>query len=285
MSKRRFPPDHEGEWFAGKVVLVTGASGGLGRGIAVAFAGAGAELILVDIDEAGLSETADRLGRMGAKCLTRVVDVSNRAGMEALADEVLSRYAGVDVLVNNAGVGVGGELKDIPLDDMEWIVGINLMGEIYGTRLFLPRMIERGNGHIVNISSLSGLVLLPFHIAYTTTKFGITGFSYALWAEARRYGIGVTLVCPGAIRTGILERTRGHFAPGGQEKTLERFSSLLERRGMDPEEAGRRVVEAVAKNRFLLLTGFESYLLYYFWRLFPGLMLRVVAKITGAASR
>jgi short-subunit dehydrogenase len=146
-------------------------------------------------------------------------------------------------------------------------------------------MIERGEGHIVNVASLSGLVLLPFHIAYTTTKFGLTGFSTALWAEVRRHGIGVTLVCPGAVKTNISEHTRMHSKSQGQQDSAERFERLLQERGMDPEEAGRRVLEAVAAGKFLLLLGFESYLLYYLTRLFPSLMRRVVSILTGFVSR
>jgi hypothetical protein len=271
--------------FAGKIVLVTGAASGLGRGIALAFARAGSDLVLVDIDEEGLRETAAMVEGAGSRALTRRVDVSRREEMEGLAGEVLSSWGRVDILVNNAGVGVGGELEAIPIEDIEWIVGINLMGEIYGTRLFLPQMIERGEGHIVNVASLSGLVLLPFHIAYTTTKFGLTGFSTALWAEVRRHGIGVTLVCPGAVKTNISEHTRMHSKSQGQQDSAERFERLLQERGMDPEEAGRRVLEAVAAGKFLLLLGFESYLLYYLTRLFPSLMRRVVSILTGFVSR
>jgi NAD(P)-dependent dehydrogenase (short-subunit alcohol dehydrogenase family) len=102
------------------------------------------------------------------------------------------------------------------MESIEWITGINPKGEIYGTKLFLPRMIERKQGHIVNVASLSALVVLPFHIAYTTTKFGLAGFSEALWCETRRHGIGVTLVCPGSIKTNIMAGTRSYATGKGQ---------------------------------------------------------------------
>lgn len=285
MLKRLFPAGGGKEGFAGKIVLVTGAASGLGRGIALAFARDGAHLALVDIDEDGLSETAAMAESEGSRVLARRVDVSRREEMEGLAEEVLSIYGWVDVLVNNAGVCVAGELVLIPMEDIEWIVGINLMGEIYGARLFLPGMIERGEGHIVNVSSISGLALLPFNIAYTTTKFGITGFTTALWAECRRHGVGVTLVCPGAVSTNIAEHTRLHTTSIGQRNSAERYKRLLRERGMDIEEAGRRVLEAVAADRFLLLLGFEAYLIYYLTRLFPGLMRRVTALVNAAVSR
>jgi short-subunit dehydrogenase len=158
------------------------------------------------------------------------------------------------------------------------------MGEIYGTRLFLPQMIERGEGHVVNIGSLSSLVVLPFHIAYTTTKYGLAGFSEALWVECHRRGVGVTLVCPGAVSTNIGEGTRAYASNEKQRETTEKYERMLQERGIDPEEAGRMVLKAIAGDKFLLLIGREAYLLYYLRRYFPGFMRRVVSAITGYAS-
>ncbi len=273
------------EWFKGRITVVTGAASGLGRGTALAFARAGCDLVLADLDEAGLQETRSMIENIGGKCLVKRVDVSRRAEMEKFADEVLSEWGRVDVLVNNAGVGVGGELDTIPLDDIEWITGINLMGEVYGARLFLPQMVQRGEGHIVNVGSLSSLIALPLHIAYTTTKFGLAGFSEVLWAEARNHGVGVTLVCPGAVSTNIGSGTRSHYRNERQRANEERFAAMLANKGMDPEEAGRLVFEAVAANKFLLLLGREAYIMYYFKRLFPGLQLRLVSAVSKRISK
>jgi NAD(P)-dependent dehydrogenase (short-subunit alcohol dehydrogenase family) len=270
--------------FAGKVALVTGAASGLGRALAIELAKAGSDLVAVDVDEQGLGQTASMVESVGSRCMARRVDVSSRSEMEGLAADVLGDWGRVDVLVNNAGVGVGGELKDIPLDDFEWIVGINLMGEVYGTRLFLPQMVERGSGHIVNVSSLSGLVLLPFHIPYTTTKFGLYGFTEALWAETRRFGIGVTVVCPGAIRTNIMANTRVSAATAGEEAFGDRWKGLLDRAGKEPDEVARMVLRAVERGRFLVLTGPEAYLFYYLRRLAPGMMRSIVAAVTARTA-
>ena len=271
--------------FAGKVALVTGAGSGLGRALALSFARAGSRVAAIDVDEEGLRETTGMLEALGTQAFTSRVDVSDWEQMKNFAEDLLADWGAVDILVNNAGVGVGGELKDLDIRDFDWIVGINLMGEVYGTRLFLPGMVERRSGHIVNIASLSGLVLLPFHLPYTTTKFGLTGFSEALWAETRRFGIGVTLVCPGAIKTSILQKTRVSAETDGQQKLLESFTDVLEKRGMEPEDVAAKVLKAVERNRFLVLTGGESYVLYYLRRLAPGTMRRLVAVITGMASR
>lgn len=271
-------------YFRGKVVLVTGAASGLGRALAVALAHEDASLVIADINEAGLSETAAMVEAAGARCMARRVDVSSREQMEAFAGEVLREQGRVDILVNNAGVGVGGELKDIPLDDFEWIVGINLMGVVYGTRCFLPGMVERGDGHIVNVGSLSGQVVLPFHIPYTTTKFAITGFTEALWAEARRHGVDVTLVCPGSMKTNIMLNTRVPET-GGLEGFAGKWKRVIEEGGMEPEKAAEKVLRAVERKRFLVFTGPESYVLYYFKRFAPGLYRRVLALATVLYSR
>lgn len=285
MAGRKTRHRREPGWFKGKVALMTGAASGLGRGISLALARAGCDLVLVDVNEEGMRETAALAEGFGARCLVKRADVSSRAEMEKTAAEVLAEWGRVDVLVNNAGVAVGGELVNIPMDDIEWITGINLMGEVYGTRLFLPQMIARGEGHVVNVGSLSSLVVLPFHIAYTTTKFGLAGFSEALWAECKRHGVGVTLVCPGAVSTNIAAGTRAYPGNERQREVTEKFERMLEEKGMDPEEAGRRVVEAIARGRFLLILGREACLLYYLRRFFPGLMRSVVAGLTAYASR
>lgn len=275
-----------GNKIAGKSVVVTGAASGLGRALALVFARAGAaRLAVIDVDEAGLGETTEMLRALGTPVFDRRVDVSDWEQMEGFAADLLAEWDAVDILVNNAGVGVGGELKDVAIADFDWIVGINLMGEVYGTRLFLPKMVEKRSGHIVNIASLSGLVLLPFHLPYTTTKFGLTGFSEALWAETRRFGVGVTLVCPGAIKTSIVQNSRLPDVTGRQQKFVEKFQAQLEEKGMEPEEVAAKVLAAVERNRFLLLTGLESYVMYYLRRLAPGMMRRLVALITNVASK
>jgi short-subunit dehydrogenase len=274
-----------GSRFDGKVVLITGAASGLGQSLAKRFAQAGSDLVLVDVNEAGLHKTASMVEAQGRRALTKRVDVSSWSEMSEMAADVLREWGRVDILVNNAGVFVGGELKDVPIEDIEWITGINLMGEIYGTRLFLPQMVERKEGHVVNVASLSALVVLPWHLPYTTTKFGLGGFSEALWAEARPYGIGVTLVCPGGMKTNIVNNTRVHFSTKRQKKFGEMFSNMISNKSMEPEKAAAIVIRAVERNRFLVLLGFEAYLMYYFKRIAPGLARRAVAAISAMGAK
>lgn len=271
--------------FTNKIALVTGAASGLGKALAVELAYAGADIVAVDVDAEGLERTCAIVSDAGRRCVAKRVDVSSRAEMESLAGWVLSEWGRVDILVNNAGVGIGGELAEIPLDDFDWIVGINLMGEVYGTRLFLPGMLERRSGHIVNVSSLSGLVLLPFHLPYTTTKFALTGFSQALWAEVRHQGVGVTLVCPGAIKTNIMKNSRIYTRTAAQQGAGQKFIERIEQGGKEPEEVARMVLRAVERNRFLVLSGPEAYVLYYLTRVSPWLVRTIVAFLTKAVSR
>lgn len=245
----------------------------------MALARAGCDLVAVDVDADGLERVREEIGALGAGCLTKTVDVSARSHMEELADELNSLPGGVDVLVNNAGVAVSGELDVIPVEDIEWIIGVNLMGEIYGCRFFLPYMIRRGEGHIVNVASVSGFAALPLHVAYTVTKFGVMGLSEMLWAEARNHGVGVTVVCPGAVSTDIGFKARKHCRTERQRENEERYAAMLQERGMAPEVAGRKIVRAVADGKFLVLLGREAYLLYYLKRLAPMFCLRAASLV------
>lgn len=268
-------------FFTDKVAVVTGAASGLGRALALELAGRGARVVGVDIDAEGLEATASAAG--GA-CASKCVNVAVLGEMEKMASEVLSEYGRVDLLVNNAGVGVGGELVEVPVGDLDWIVGINLMGPVYGTKLLLPQMIERGSGHVVNVSSVAGLVLLPFHMPYMTTKFAVTGFSEALWAEARRHGVGVTLVCPAGIRTDIIAHSRLHSSDEGQVRFADKFTRLVDEKGMEPSRAARKVLAAVERDRFLCMIGAQAHLLYYLRRIAPGPWRHAVAALTARVS-
>jgi len=195
--------------FRDKVVVVTGAASGIGREIALAFAGRGARLALADISEEGLRKVRDELEDLGNQVYAQEVDVSIAVDVGDFCDNVYREMGRVDILCNNAGVALGGELQDISLEDWEWIVGVNLWGVIHGCHYFYPRMIAQGGGgQIVNVASGLGLVPAPGSIPYVTTKHGVVGLSETLRAEAALHGIGVTAVCPGFILTGIYRDAR-----------------------------------------------------------------------------
>ena len=192
--------------FRDKVAVVTGAASGIGRALAQDLARRGADLALVDVSAAALAETAGLCAARGRGVTTHIADVADAARMKALAAEVVAAHGRVELLVNNAGVSVTGTFEEQSLDDWRWIVGVNFWGVVHGCKFFLPHLRRAREAHIVNLSSMFGLIGLPTQSSYCATKFAVRGFSEALWAELRGSGIGVTTVHPGGVRTNIARR-------------------------------------------------------------------------------
>src|SRR5207247_5638022 len=177
---------------------------------------AGADLVVCDLNEAGLEETAGMIRGLGRRVLARRVDVASRAAMGTFAAEVHREREAVDVLMNNAGVGLGARFLETSLEDWEWILSINLWGVIHGCHFFVPPMVARGRGgHVVNVSSAAGFLATAQLAAYSTTKFGVFGLSEALRDELRPHRIGVTAICPGIINTSITTTARMRGAVAG----------------------------------------------------------------------
>jgi NAD(P)-dependent dehydrogenase (short-subunit alcohol dehydrogenase family) len=192
--------------------------------------------------------------------------------MNAFATAVHERVEALDILMNNAGVGLGATFLDTRLEDWDWILGVNLLGVIHGCYYFLPAMVRRGRGgHVINVSSIAAFVAGEPLLAYSTTKFGVLGMSEALRGEMRSHGIGVTAVCPGIINTGIVEaaRLRGeHGTPDARRRALE----LYKGRNYSPQRAAENILKAVQKNRRVAPISPEAWILYYLKRFTPGLL-------------
>ena len=259
---------------AGRVAVVTGAASGIGRAVAVELARRGCALALVDLNETGLAETADRVRAAGRKVSVHVVDVSDRSRMESLPAEVLAEHGHVHVVVNNAGVSVSGKLADQSLDDFAWIVGINFWGVVYGCKLFLPHLLAEDEGHIVNISSLFGLVGIPTQVSYNATKYAVRGISEALISELSGTRVGVTCVHPGGIRTNIVRASRTSTAQDAEDK--RNTADAFERFAMAPEKAARKIVRAIERDSARVRIGVETYLGDWLKRLFPVATQRLV---------
>ncbi len=197
--------------FSGKVVVVTGAGSGMGRSYALEFARCGSKLALMDFDGKGLEETVRLVkASTSADILHRVFDVSNREAMFGFADEVLQHYGTVDMVINNAGVaGLGQPGWDTPIESYERVMNINFYGVLYGTKAFLPELMRKNSGHIVNVSSIFGLVGAPSHTDYSASKFAVRGFTEALMVELCNTKVGVHLVHPGGIATNIAKAGDG----------------------------------------------------------------------------
>jgi len=258
--------------FAGRTALVTGAASGIGRETALAFARAGANLVVCDLNGPGVEQTAADARALGRSALARTVDVSRRDAMEAFAAEVQKEVGAVDVLMNNAGVGLGARFLETTLEDWEWIVSINLWGVIYGCHFFVPPMVARGKGgHVVNVSSVAGFLASDPLSAYSTTKFGVFGLSEALRSELRPHGIGVTTVCPGIINTPITSSSplRGPEAtPAARAYMIETYR----RRNYPPERVAENILRAVQRDRAVAPISPEAWIMYALKRLSPGLV-------------
>jgi NAD(P)-dependent dehydrogenase (short-subunit alcohol dehydrogenase family) len=234
----------------GKVAVITGGASGIGRACALAMARQGADVVVADLNQERTEATVAELRALGRRALGVRCDVSSDADVEALAARSIAEMGRVDLLMNNAGVVLGGPVEKIELSDWSWIVGINLLGPVRGVRYFLPHLLERGSGHIVNTASFAGLMAHnPLTIPYDTTKHGVVGLSAGLALYLRPKGIGVTVVCPGYVRTNLSEsyRFRGMEGEGvGPARVPDQTT--------EPEELAAKVVEAVRQERFLVLS-------------------------------
>jgi len=256
-------------------ILITGAAKGLGRGMALAFAKKGHALVLVDIDSNALEQTAVEIREGGAKCHHYVVDVSNRGQVNELADKVTSEVGGIDMLINNAGVVVVGEFLDVPLEEWERIMAINFWGTVYMIMAFLPGMVKRGSGHVVNVSSMGGLAGSPAETHYGASKFAIFGMSEALYNEVVNKGIKVTLVCPSPIETNILASARYYGFNKGYEQEVWSFWSTPFDKGI------AEIVRGIEKGKFLVIPGMLGKVAYYGRRISQSGYLSVSRNIYG----
>lgn len=196
--------------FEGRVAAITGAGSGIGRALAEQLAGHGAHLALSDIDDTGLAETVRRCEGRGVKVTSAHLDVADRAAVDAWAEAVAAEHGKVNLIFNNAGVALGATVEDMSIEDMTWLMNINFWGVVYGTKAFLPHLKAAGEGHIVNISSVFGLISIPTQSAYNAAKFAVRGFTDSLRIEldAMNCGVSCTTVHPGGIKTNIARNAR-----------------------------------------------------------------------------
>lgn len=256
----------------GAHVLITGAASGIGKATAEAFARRGARLIVTDIDEGGLDALRASLG--ANILISKKLDVADREGMRAFADEVHKVVPALDVLVNNAGVAVHGGLLDTRLEDWDWLIGINLYGVVHGCHFFGPNMVRAGRGSIVNVSSTYGFIAGSRVLAYVTSKFGVFGMSEALRVELADKGVHVATICPGLIRTNIIDRARFD-----SETDRSDVAGLFKRRGASPSVVAEAIVDAVLHRKAIVPVAPEAHFFYAISRLAPGLARRVVTLL------
>lgn len=259
----------------GHVAVITGAGSGIGRALAVELAGRGCDLALCDVTEA-VSETARTVEGMGRRVLCSQVDVADRGAMEGFALEVRETLGPAQILVNNAGVSLSGDMAEYSLDDWDWLLGINVYGVIHGIHFFLPQLVEKG-GHIVNLSSLFGLIGVGGQSAYCASKFAVRGLSESIDQELRESGVGVTSVHPGAIATNIVRGPARYRGTSDTAAARGRAAKVIGQ-GMPPEEAARRIADAIERGQARLVLTNQARVMDLVARVFPTLYRRLVAQ-------
>ncbi len=268
--------------FNGRVAAITGAASGIGRALARELAARGAHLALCDVDEVGLAETVALCEGSGGKVTSQRVDVADRAAMFAWADQVVADHGKVNLVVNNAGVALGATIAGMSYDDFEWLMGINFWGVVHGTKAFLPHLEASGEGHVVNLSSVFGLISVPAQSAYNSAKFGVRGFTDALRMELEIAGscVSATTVHPGGIKTNIARNARmdeSAIALAGGAEDVDRFDKVAM---TTPEKAARQILAAVAADRRRVLVGPDAKFIDFVSRLPAGVYQR--AMVFGA---
>lgn len=266
--------------FDDKVAVVTGAGSGIGRALALDLARQGALLAISDVSDDGLAETVDLVKAAGAREVRADhLDVADRAAFTAYAAVVAEHFGRVNLVINNAGVSLTGDLTDLAYPDMDWIMGINFWGVTHGTKEFLPHLIASGDGHLVNISSLFGLLSVPSQSMYNAAKYAVRGLSEAVREEMLVAGhrVGVTVVHPGGIKTGIARNARYADGEDGAE-VARRFDTQLAR--TTPEKAAAVILAGVRRNKARVLVGADAHLLHHLAKLTGSRYQDVVARLS-----
>ncbi|WP_436793421.1 SDR family NAD(P)-dependent oxidoreductase [Actinospongicola halichondriae] len=270
----------------GRVAAVTGAASGIGRELAILLAKRGADLAISDVDEVGLAETVDLAKKAGATVTitSQRLDVADRDAMHAWADQVVADHGKVNLIVNNAGVALGATVDGMSYDDFDWLMGINLQGVVAGTKAFLPHLKAAGEGHVVNISSVFGLMGIPSQSAYNAAKFAVRGFTEALRVELdiEKCGVSATTVHPGGIKTNIAKNARMDDSINDIGQDASDATAQFEKLFITtPKKAAKSIVRAVEKDKRRLLIGPDAWAISLLSKLPPGMYQGVLAR--GAA--
>lgn len=268
--------------FTDKVAAITGAGSGMGRSLAVLLSKRGCHLALSDVNEAGLAETVRLVADSGVKVTSQRLDVANKDDVFAWADKVVADHGKVNLIFNNAGVALGSSVDGGSYEDFEWLMNINFWGVVHGTKAFLPYLKQAGEGHIINTSSLFGLIAVPSQSAYNASKFAVRGFTEALRQELELENVNVsaTSVHPGGIKTNIAKAARMDKSVetlGMSVNSTAKFEKLFR---TTADDAAAQMIRAVEKNQRRLLIGNDAKVLDLMARILPSSYQKLVALST-----
>lgn len=268
--------------FKGKVAAVTGAGSGIGRGLACALAREGAELALSDLDEAKLEETKALVVSTSPRVTTAPVDVADRAAVEAWAETTVREHERVNLVFNNAGVALSAAIVDMSYEDLEWLMGINFWGVVHGTKSFLPHLLASKDGHVVNISSVFGIIGVPSQGAYNAAKFAVRGYTECLREELDLMdaGVSATSVHPGGIKTNIARAARIRGTTLGDypaEESADRFEQMAR---TTPDQAAEAILAGVRRDARRVLIGLDARMIDLVQRALPTTYQRLL--VAGA---
>ncbi|MBU0995757.1 MAG: SDR family oxidoreductase [Proteobacteria bacterium] len=268
----------------GKVAAVTGAGSGIGRALAENLAGEGCHLALSDIDEKGLIETVGMLEKYHVKVTRHIVDVSDREKMDRYAADAASAHGQVDMIINNAGVTIVTSVPGVSYDDFEWLMNINFWGVVYGTKAFLPYLQKQPEGHVVNISSINGILTWPNHSPYCSAKFAVKGFTEVLLQEMDGTSVRVSCVHPGGIKTNIARNSR-FYESANKELDKDGTVKLFDKLAMTTaDKAAQIIIQGIKKNKRRIMVGMDAKIMDWLTRLFPLATVKLMGIVTKKAK-
>lgn len=261
--------------FDNKVALVTGAASGIGKALVLALAKKGAMVIATDINSERLNQTLRDPGQAKHGIISEKLDVADYRAFEKVIERIIVREGKIDYIFNNAGIGIGGEVRDQEIEDWRKVLDVNLYGVIHGSILAYKIMAKQGFGHIVNISSLEGLIPFPATVPYVVSKYGVMGLSQGMWVEGADLGVKVSVVCPGFVKTPIFEVSK---VVGSDRKELIKSLSKLEKFSISSDECARLILGGVAKNKPIIPVSSFVKFLWILVRINPLFVMNIFRK-------
>ncbi len=255
-------------YFKNKKCLLTGAASGIGKATAIELAAQGAELFLTDINASSLKETVEQIrAKNGKVSVYKTFSITDFEQVQLFATEIHTQYGAMDIVMNIAGISGWAPVDKMKHEEWRSMIDVNLMGPIHIIEMFVPPMMQQRKGHVVNVSSAAGLFGLPWHGAYSASKYGLRGLSDVLRHDLKRYKIGIHLVCPGAVDTGLVH-TMKITGSALDDRKLQKLKSSFQKHAVSPEQAAKSILTGIEKNDYLIFTSFDIRFLFWAQRKF-----------------